>query len=103
MRWTKAFSIGTNGVESASARIEPLVDEYFGIHPSEKMLIADTVRIVAPSAQPRPEQRAVPGLAIGTNAQGAAYTERLCATLNEWARTSGYSVRGTFTISGSLA
>ena len=83
-------------------KIEPLVNEYFGIHPSEKVLIADTVGIVAPSAQPRPKQRTVPGLAVGTETQGAAYTERLCATLNEWARTSGYSVRGTFTISGSL-
>lgn len=91
-----------SGVESASAKVEPLINEYFGIHPSEKVLIADTVGIVAPSAQPRPEQRSVPGLAIGTEAQGAAYTKRLCATLNEWARTSGYLVRGTFTISGSL-
>ena len=98
----KSFLNRANGVESTSAKIEPLVNEYFGIHPSEKVLIADTVGIVAPSAQPRPEQRAVPGLAIGTETQGAAYTERLCATLNEWARTSGYSVRGTFTISGSL-
>ena len=98
----KGFLNRANGVESASVRIEPLVNEYFGIHPSEKMLIADTVGIVAPSAQPRPGQKAVPGLAISTETQGAAYTERLCATLSEWARTSGCSVRGTFTISGSL-
>ena len=91
-----------DAVESASAKIEPLVREYFGIYPSEKVLIADTVDVVAPSAQPRREQGAVPGLVIGTETQGAAYTERLCATLNEWARTSGYSVRGTFTIAGSL-
>ena len=91
-----------DAVESASAQIEPLVSEYFGIYPSEKVLIADTVDVVAPSAHTRREQRALPGLAIGTETQGAAYTERLCATLNKWARTSGYSVRGTFTISGSL-
>ncbi len=90
-----------NSVAAASLAVEPLVNEYFGIHPAEKVLIADTVDIVAPSAQPRPE-RAVPGLAIGTETHGEAYTERLCATLNEWARSSGYSVRGTFMISGSL-
>ena len=92
----------TNAVESASARIEPLVSEYFGIYPSEKVLIADTIDVVVPSTQPRRHQQAVPGLAVGTETQGEAYTERLCATLNEWARTSGYSVRGTFTISESL-
>ncbi len=91
-----------NAVASATAKIEPLVSEYFGIYPSEKVLIADTLRVLAPSAQPRPEQRAVPSLAVSTETQGEAYTERLCATLNEWARTSDYSVRGSFTISGSL-
>ena len=91
-----------NAIESATQEVEPLVNEYFGIYPSEKVLIADTVSVVAPSAQPRPDQRAVPALAIGTETQGDAYTKRLCATLNEWARTSDYSVRGTFTISESL-
>ena len=98
----ESFFNRANSVAWASARIEPLVNEYFSIYPSEKVLIADTVGIVAPSAQPRPKQKAVPGLAIGTEAQGGTYTERLCKTLNEWARPSGYSVRGTFTISGSL-
>ena len=98
----RSFFDRRSSVESASARVEPLVYEYFGIHPSEKVLIADTVDIVAPSAQPRPNQKAVPGLASGTVRQGEAYAERLCATLNEWARPSGYSVRGTFKISASL-
>ena len=97
-----SFLNRTNSVESASARVEPLVNEYFSVFPSEKVLIADTVDIVAPSAQPRPGQKAVPGLAVSTEKQGTVYTKRLCATLNEWARPSGYSVRGTFTISGSL-
>lgn len=99
---TENFLNRAGSVASASARIEPLVNEYFGIYPSEKVLIADTVSITAPSAQPRPKQKGVPSLAIGTETQGEAYTERLCATLNEWARPSGYSVRGTATISGSL-
>ena len=98
----KGFLNRANSVESASSEIEPLVNEYFGVHPSEQLLIADTVDIVAQSAQPRPEQSAVPGLAVGTETQGAAYTKRLCATLNEWAGASGHSVRGNFTISGTL-
>ena len=97
-----SFLNRANAIESASARIEPLVREYFGIHPLEELLIADTVGIVARSAQPRPEQRAVPSLATGTKEDGAAYKERLCATLNQWAGSSGYAVRGSCTISGSL-
>ncbi len=98
----ESFLSRSNVVDSASTRIEPLVNEYFGIHPSEKTLLADTVGILAPSTQPRPEQSAVPGLEIGTETQGRAYTERLCNTLNEWASSSGYSVQGAFTISGAL-
>ena len=98
----ESFFNRANSVAWATAKVEPLVEEYFSIYPSEKVLIRDTVRIVAPSAQPRPKQKAVPGLAIGTETQGEAYTERLRATLNEWARPSGHSVRGVFTISGSL-
>ena len=91
-----------SAIQSASERIQPLVHEYFGIHPSEQLLIADTVGIVAPSAQPRVEQKAVPSLATGTEEEGAVYRERLCATLNQWARSSGYGVRGSCAISGSL-
>ena len=97
-----SFLTRENAVKSASARIEPLVLEYFGIHPLEEVLILDTVATVAPSAQPRPKQRAVPSLATGTKEDGAAYSERLCATLNQWAKASGYAVRGSSTISGSL-
>ena len=91
-----------NAVVSASARIEPLMNEYFGIHPSDKVLIADTVGVVAPSAQPRPEQRTVASLATGTAEHGARYLRQLCATLNRWAESSGYAVKGECTISGSL-
>ena len=91
-----------NAVASASGRIEPLVREYFGIHPLEELLIADTVDTIARSAQPRPKQRLVPSLAAGTQADRIAYKERLCATLNQWARPSGYVVHGTCTISDSL-
>ena len=91
-----------NAVQSATEKIEPLVNQYFDLHPLEEMLISDTVNILAPSAQPRPEQAVAPALATGTEDHCAGYTTRLCVTLNEWARSSGYSVRGTYTISGSL-
>ena len=97
-----AFLSRANAIASASARIEPLVNEYFGIHPTDQQLIVDTVGIVAQSAQPRPEQKRVPRLSAGTEEQGAAYKERLCETLNQWGRSSGFSVCGSCRISGSL-
>lgn len=98
----RSFFDKTHTVELASRRIAPLVNEYFGIHPSEELLIEDTVGIVAPSAQPRPERRTAPSLATATEEQVAAYRERLCATVNQWAKSSGHAVRGTTAISESL-
>ena len=89
-----SFLNRANAVATVSARIEPLINQYFGIHPTEEALIADTVAVVAPSAQPRPELRGAVGLATGTSEQGAAYVERLSATLNRWASSSGHMVRG---------
>ena len=97
-----SFLNRANAVATASARIEPLINQYFGIHPTEEALIADTVAVVAPSAQPRPELRGAAGLATGTSEQGAAYVERLSATLNRWALSSGHMVRGHTLISDAL-
>ena len=97
-----SFLRRANAVAAANARIEPLINEYFGIHPTDEALIADTVAVVAPSAQPRPELRGAAGLATGTAEQGAEYVERLSATLNRWASSSGHVVRGRSLISGSL-
>ena len=98
----RGFLNRANAVASASARIEPLMNEYFGIHPADQVLIADTVGVVAQSAQPRPALRGAVGLATGTQEQGGGYMEQLCATLNQWAASSGHAVRGRCTISGSL-
>lgn len=98
----KNFLSREHTIAAASVRIEPLVNAYFGIHSSDEVLIADTVGVVAPSAQPRPEQRTVPSLATGSSAQATSYVDRLCATLNHWAAPSGNAVRGNCTISGSL-
>ena len=53
----ESFLDRADSVAWASAEIEPLINEYFRIYPSEKVLIADTVGIVAPSAQPRLKQK----------------------------------------------
>ena len=98
----RSFLNRTNAVAAATARIEPLMNEYFGIHPTDETLIADTVAVVVPSAQPRPELKGVAGLATGTAEQGTEYVERLSATLNRWASSSGHVVRGRSLISEAL-
>ena len=98
----RSFFSRANAVATATSRIEPLVNEYFGIADSDQVLIADTVDVVAPSAQPGRNMRAVAGLAATTREQGLEYIKRICETLNQWAASSGQAVRGTCAISGSL-
>ena len=98
----REFLNRANAITRASAKVQRLVNEYFNIQPSEEQLVSDTVDIVVPSVQPRPNQVGVPSLTSCTNAQGMAYIERLCATLNQWAKPSGYAVRGSCTMSGTL-
>ena len=98
----RSFFSRTNAVATATSRIEPLVNEYFGISDSDQVLIADTVDVVAPTAQPGRNLGAVAGLAAATREQGVGYIKRICGTLNQWAASSGQAVRGTCVISASL-
>ena len=98
----RSFLNRANAVAEASERIEPLMNEYFGIHPTDETLIGDTVRVVARSAQPRQKLGGATGLTTSTVTQGAEYIGRLCEALNRWASSSGHTVRGRSAISGSL-
>ena len=89
-------------VASASAEVEPLIEEYFDIQPLDKHLIADTINIVVPSVQPTPKRMPVPTLQISTDEQCRVYTERVCATLNGWATSREFKVRGSSLVSGAL-
>ena len=89
-------------VASASAEVEPLIREYFDIQPLERPLIDDTINIVVPSVQPTPRRMPVPTLQISTHEQCRVYTERVCATLNGWATSPEYKVRGSSLVSGAL-
>lgn len=91
-----------HAVAKASVKLEALVNDYFDLQESDIRLIADTVEFVLPSVQARPGRTAVPSLTTSGSAHSAQYTERLCATLNHWARSSGYVVRGSSIVSASL-
>ncbi|MBX2850192.1 MAG: SAM-dependent methyltransferase [Phycisphaeraceae bacterium] len=79
-------------VRGAIAKINPLVDRYFDILPTEKLLVEDTVRVVIPSVQPRTGQ-AAPTIVQASGLHRSMYIRRLCATLNGWSKNSGFTVQ----------
>jgi hypothetical protein len=82
-------------IRSADTAIAPLLDDYFAVSPLEKPLIDDTLRVTLPSLQPTRSRMPVPSVVPSTPAQQAAYCERVCSMLNEWAKRGKFKVRGT--------
>jgi hypothetical protein len=82
-------------VRSADAAIAPLIDEYFNVHPMEKLLIEDTVNVTIPSIQPTRRRMPVPTVAPSSAPQRQAYCARVCTMLSDWAKGGKYKVRGT--------
>ena len=81
-------------VRAASAKIEPLVEEYFDVLPLEKLLIEDTVNVIIESVRPTRARPLVPTLKPSTREQQKAYCSRVCDMLNGWSKSGGYGVRG---------
>jgi hypothetical protein len=81
-------------IRDASARIEPLIEEYFDVVPSEKALIDDTIRVVIDSTRPTRARPLVPTLIPATKTQQQAYRDRVCEMLNGWAKSGPFVVRG---------
>jgi type I restriction-modification system DNA methylase subunit len=89
-------------VREASESIDPLLDEYFDILPTEKILLNDTVLVTIPSIFPTLARSSVPTIEPSTERQREGYKDRLCDTLNEWAKTRPFIVRGWSTASLEL-
>jgi len=70
-----------------------LIEEYFDIDETERMLIADTAQIIIPSVRPSRGKPNVPTIKQSSNALRASYTRLLCERLNGWA-TQEYKVHG---------
>jgi hypothetical protein len=95
--------LGRDGiVDRATEEIEPLIQEYFDVHPLEKLLIDDTLDVIVPSVQPTLRQMPVPTVRYSTTEQQRLYTERLCQTLNQWTVRTGQAVRGVSVQSSSI-
>ncbi len=89
-------------IQSADAAIAPLIDEYFEIHPLEKPLIEDTVKVTIPSIQPTQKRMPVPTIAPSTPSQREAYCSRVCTMLNGWGKRGEYKVRGAVYASDTM-
>lgn len=88
------FMVRDNARSSATATIAPLMDEYFDVQPSERVLIEDTINILMPSIQPSHEMMPVPTVARSTKEHQTEYVKRICETLNRWITNGPYTVRG---------
>ncbi len=89
-------------VATAQAAIEPLMYEYFDVLPIERVLVEDTVQIAIPSFRPSPQRRLVPAIEPSRPDERAQYTNRLCGTLNGWARGGQSQVVGSANVSDKV-
>lgn len=96
------FMARNNAISSATDRITPLIDEYFDIQPSERILIEDTINILIPSIQLSQTTMPVPTVAPITESHQTEYMERVCDTLNLWTKNGPYFVRGNMIASARL-
>ena len=79
-----------------------MVGEYFDVLPIESVLIDDTAKVIAPSVRPTRARQTVPTISPSTEVQQRLYVERLCGTLNGWARSGPFVVQGYSQVSTNL-
>lgn len=91
-----------NIVQAVTGSIETLLDEYFDILSIEKSLIEDTIRVIIPSVRPTRARRIIPTIAQSAEEQQTRYIKQLCDTLNGWAKSSQFTVRGRVAFSATL-
>lgn len=87
------YLVRNNAVIDATRAIEPLVDQYFGVHPSERLLIDDALDVIIPSVQPTRSRVAVPTMTPAADEVLATYNKLLCATLSQWSRADAVNGR----------
>ncbi len=88
-------------VRRTQESVGKLIEEYFDIDEIERMLIADTAKIVIPSVRPSRGKPNVPTVKQSSNALRASYTSLLCDRVNRWAKQE-YWVHGTVAADSSL-
>lgn len=82
-------------VQGADADTRQLIDEYFDVLPTERVLVEDTLRVIVPSTRPSRNRQDVPTITPSGADQRDEYTRRLCGTLNGWAKSGPFIVQGS--------
>lgn len=80
-------------VRRTQESVNGLIEEYFDIDDIERMLIADTAKVVIPSARPSRGNPNIETIKPGNDSLRASYIKLLCDRLNSWAN-HGYQVHG---------
>jgi hypothetical protein len=82
-------------VDQAQSLLDTLIYEYFDIIPSERILVEDTVSVSFGIFRPGVRRQRIPAIEPSTSEARRRYTDRLCETLNGWARGGQSLVRGS--------
>lgn len=85
-RASQNYLLRPDAVDAATQAIEPLVDAYFGVEASERLLIDDTVNVIIPSIQPSRSRPSGPTMLAVSDQALRGYAARLCDTLGQWTR-----------------
>jgi len=73
-------------VRRTQETVGELIEEYFDIDEIERMLIADTAKIIIPSVRPSRGKPNVPTIKQSNKALRGSYTSLLCDRLNSWVK-----------------
>ncbi len=87
---------------SARAELEPLVEAYYGVSDTEKLLIADTLDNWKPSIHKTNLDGKIPALAFPGLADRKTYAEILCGELEKFSQKKGIRINAEGKVSAPL-
>lgn len=85
-----------------TARLEPLIEHYFRVTETEKMLIDDTLKIFQPSIHRHSLDGDIPSLEFPDTDKRKLYADTLCSTLNRIVRKDGIRISADAKVSTPL-
>jgi SAM-dependent methyltransferase len=89
-------------IKDAKIRLESLVEKYFCVTDTEKLLIEDTISLYQSSIHRTSLDRHVPSLAFPEFADRKSFADTLCDVLNRRARKRGIEIRAEGMVSKPL-
>ncbi len=90
-------------VKAAKEKLEPLVEAYFSISDTERILIDDTLKFSQPSIHKKNLDKKIPSLIFPDLADRKRYADALCNVLNRRVRKEGIYISGQATASKEMS